>query len=222
MAEEVERPLSPIILIRHAQSLHHVTDLTGGWTDTGLTELGRQQAAALAERLKDELGGRSVRCVCSALKRAAETADWIARATGFEPRFDPGLKEYNNGLAAGKTRQEADRMMAPRTEPRVDWRPYPQAETWREFYGRVAHAMERLTRDPGPLLVVTHGGTIGIVVAWWLGLEAERLDRVSFPVAPASLSVLRVNRWGEHTLERLNDTAHLQAQGLTYPIFAED
>jgi probable phosphoglycerate mutase len=160
--------------------------------------------------------------VCSELKRAAETADCISVATGLEPTFDPGLKEYNNGLAAGKTRREAEEMRAPRTEPLFDWRPYPQAETWREFYGRVAQAMERLTLDPVPLLLVTHGGTIENIVAWWLGLDLEQQSWTSFAVAPASLSVLRVNRWGEHTLERLNDTAHLQAQGLTYPIFAED
>jgi broad specificity phosphatase PhoE len=151
-----------------------------------------------------------------------QTAQAIARATGLAPAFDAGLKEYNNGLAAGKTWREAEEMQAPMTEPRVDWRPYPQAETQREFYQRVAACMDRLTRDSTPLLLVTHGGTIINIVAWWLGLEMEQMARVSFAVAPASLSVLLVNRWGDHTLERLNDTAHLQAEGLTYPILAHD
>jgi probable phosphoglycerate mutase len=126
-------------------------------------------------------------------------------------------------LAAEKTWQEADAMMAPMpgTELRLDWRPYPQSETWREFYQRVAECLDRLTRDPAPLLLVTHGGTIVNIVAWWLGLEVDQLSRVSFPVAPASLSVLTVNHWQEHALERLNDTAHLQMAGLRQPLFPE-
>lgn len=113
-------------------------------------------------------------------------------------------------------------MMRPRTEPLCDWRPYPQAETWREFHARVAGCMERLTLDPTPLLLVTHGGTIIRIVSWWLGLETELWTRVAFGIAPASLSVLRINRWQEHTLERLNDTAHLHGIGLPQPIFVED
>ena len=217
------RPITTtIILARHAQSKHHVTDLTGGWTDTGLTELGRRQTACLAERLKHELAGRSCRHYCSELNRAAQTAQIIARAVGIDPTTDPGLKEYNNGLAAGKSRREAEQIALPRTEPRLDWRPYPQAETWREFYLRVAECMDRLTLDPAPLLLVTHGGTIIQIVAWWLHLDMDLLSRVSFPVAPASLSVLRINRWNEHTLERLNDAAHLQRIGLPQRIFAEE
>jgi probable phosphoglycerate mutase len=187
-----------------------------------LTELGRRQAACLAERLQHELAGRTCLHYCSELKRAAQTAQIIAQATGVEPITELGLKEYNNGLAAGRSWGEAERIMRPMREPRVDWRPYPQAETQREFYLRVAEGMERLTRDPAPLLLVTHGGTITNIVAWWLGLQLDQMSRVSFPVAPASLSVLRINHWNEHVLERLNDTAHLHVQGLSQDIFAEE
>jgi len=112
--------------------------------------------------------------------------------------------------------------MRPMTEPRLDWRPYPQAETWREFHLRVAECMERLTADPAPMLLVTHGGTIVNIVAWWLRLGVDQLPQVSFPVDPASLSVLRIGRSNEHTLERLNDTAHLRALGLSQRIFPEE
>ena len=30
-----------IIVIQHCQSEHHINNMTGGWTDTPLTELGR-------------------------------------------------------------------------------------------------------------------------------------------------------------------------------------
>jgi probable phosphoglycerate mutase len=208
-------------LVRHAQSLHHVTDLTGGWTDTDLTELGRRQADRLADRLASELADVTCRFYSSDLKRAAQTAESIARATGLDPTYEAGLKEYNNGLAAGKSWQEAEAMRAPMTEPRVDWRPYPESETLREFYCRVSECMERLMRDPTPLLAVTHGGTIMGILSWWLGLDVDQSPRVEFISEPASLSVLRVNRWDAHVLERLNDTAHLHEMGMPRRILAE-
>lgn len=36
-----------IILIQHCQSEYHINNLTGGWTDTSLTDLGQKQADLL-------------------------------------------------------------------------------------------------------------------------------------------------------------------------------
>jgi broad specificity phosphatase PhoE len=208
-------PINSIILVRHAQSEHHVKELTGGWTDTGLTELGRRQSACLASRLKRELGDTPCQLYCSDLKRALQTAEIIGREIGVTPNPVPELRELNNGVAAGKSLEEAKRYALELTRPVLDWQAYPQAETWRQFYSRVAACMDQLTMNQeDPLLLVTHGGTIINVVAWWLQLDIDMLDKVSFHTSPASLSVLRVNWWNEHTIERLNDTAHLYATGL--------
>lgn len=37
-----------IILVRHGEATHHTQHLTGGWTDSDLTEAGRRQLEALA------------------------------------------------------------------------------------------------------------------------------------------------------------------------------
>ena len=37
-----------IILVRHGEAEHMISDLTGGWTDSHLTEAGRAQAEAVA------------------------------------------------------------------------------------------------------------------------------------------------------------------------------
>ena len=47
--------MTRIILVRHGQSQHHMLRLSGGWTDTPLTELGHQQAHLAANRLREEL-----------------------------------------------------------------------------------------------------------------------------------------------------------------------
>lgn len=207
--------MKPIILVRHAQSQHHVNGLTGGWTDTGLTDLGRRQAACLASRLRQELEDAPVRLYCSDLKRALQTAEIVGQEIGVTAQLVPELREFNNGIAAGMMREEADKIRHEFTEPFVDCQPYPEAETWRQFYRRVAGRMDRLVKEQKELLlVVTHGGTLVNIVTWWLQLDIERLSGLSFEAYPTSISVLGVNQWGDHELERLNDTAHLYAAGL--------
>jgi broad specificity phosphatase PhoE len=194
-----------------------VNKLTGGWTDTGLTELGRRQAACLASRLKHEIGDTPCQLYCSDLKRALQTAEIIGKEIGLTPDPVPELRAPNNGVAAGKSREEAKQYTLELTTPVLDWQPYPQAETWRQFYSRVAACMDRLARNQdAPLLLVTHAGTIINIVAWWLQLDIDMLSKVSFETSPASLSVLRVNEWKERTIEKLNDTAHLYAVGEYY------
>jgi probable phosphoglycerate mutase len=207
--------MNPIILVRHAQSQHHVNGLTGGWTDTGLTDLGHRQAACLASRLKQELEGTPIGLVCSDLKRALQTAEVIGQEIGVTAQLIPELREFNNGIAAGMTREEADKIRREPTGLFIDWQPYPEAETWRKFYWRVTGCMDRLVEEQeGLLLVVTHGGTLVNIVTWWLQLDIEWLSGLSFGAHPTSISVLHTNQWGDRELRRLNDTAHLYAEGL--------
>ncbi len=208
--------MEPLILIRHGQAEHLTGDLTGGWTDTELTELGRNQVKALATRLKAELEDTQCRLYCSDLKRAAQTAEIIGEELGLTPSPAPALREMNNGVAAGKTKEEAKIYFRDPTEPLIDWQCYPGAETWRRFYLRVSGYLESLPMDRGgPLMLVTHGGTIINVVAWWLKLDVEALSGVTFRTAPASISVLGTSELNERAILRLNDTAHLYSTGLS-------
>jgi len=189
--------------------------LTGGWTDTGLTDLGRRQATCLASRLKQELDGVPVRFYCSDLKRASQTAEVISREIGVAAQLVPELREFNNGIAAGMLREEADKIRREPTEPFAEWQPYPQSETWGQFYRRVAGVMERFVEEQDALLLlVTHGGTLVNIVGWWLQLSSAGFSKVSFNAQPTSISVLCIDQWGGHELERLNDAAHLYAAGL--------
>ena len=40
-----------IILVRHGEATHHTLKLTGGWTDSDLTEKGRWQIEMAAKKL---------------------------------------------------------------------------------------------------------------------------------------------------------------------------
>lgn len=208
--------LDHLDLIRHGQAEHLVGSLVGGWTDTELTELGRRQVEALAARLKKEICGSQVTILCSDLKRAMQTAEIIGRALDLTPQPAPELRELNNGIAAGMTKDEARRYFREPTHPLVDWKPYPEAETWRQFYHRVAAFMEYSSdRFDDSVLVVTHGGTIIQIISWWLRLDMDTISNVSFKTDPASITALGTSTLDERTIERLNDTAHLYAASLS-------
>ena len=209
--------MNRIILIQHCQSEHHVNGMTGGWTDTPLTDLGRSQAAAIAARLKRDLADTPCQLYSSDLKRAAQTAEVVGQELGLTVQSVPDLREFNTGIAAGMTRQEAAMHEAPMPEggPGIDRRPFDGSETWREFYARTSACMDRLRKDfMGLPIIVSHGGTQQNIIAWWLKLLADMLGEVSFIATPGSISVLGVSKWNERAIERLNDRSHLYQAGL--------
>jgi len=206
-----------MILVQHCQSEHHVNDLTGGWTDTDLTARGREQAAALATRLAQELGQREVSLWCSDLKRAHQTALPIAAELGVETECARDLREFNTGSAAWKTEEWARKHLSPGPERGlgVDRQPFPEAETLRQFYERVGECVRDLiARSQGIPVLVSHGGTTRVTIAWWLGMSVEQYDLLSLETAPGSVSVLGENPRKQHVLARLNDISHLVAAGL--------
>lgn len=206
--------METVILIRHGEAEHMVSDLTGGWSQTPLTEKGRAQVRALATRLERDLEGVDYAFYCSDLKRARQTADIIAEAVGREPIPSRELREFNNGVAADKSTAEVSHLYRPPSDPIMDWQPYPEAETWRRFYRRIAAFMDAIhAEESRPTLIVSHAGTIVNLVAWWIRLEEATLSYTTFNTSPASLSVLNVTPLNERSVERLNDAAHLHKLG---------
>ena len=203
-------PNRSVILVRHAESEHHIKKLSGGWTDTPITERGHQQAHLVAERLRNELGEVPVRLFTSDLLRTRETARHIGDAFEVEPIPDERLREFNNGEAAGLTQAEVARRW-PRGEGpmAIDERPWPGCETWREFYQRAGAFLDTLDFEGPVPVVVTHGGTLYVLVARWLGLPPELMKVVNFHAQVTSISVLKRPDHRLREIERLNDIAHL-------------
>jgi probable phosphoglycerate mutase len=205
--------MNRLILIRHGQSEHHIRGLTGGWTDTPLTALGQAQAIAAGQRCRQLLNEECAFCLYSSdLMRASQTARFIADALRVDSLFEPGLREINNGVAANKTLEEATKIELRETEPRHDWIPYPDAESWTMMSDRVSGALARIADScPSTAIIVTHGLAGIAVIHWWLELDGPSRGRISFELDPASITELRINSYNERTIVRLNDTAHLDS-----------
>lgn len=205
-----------IILIRHGEATHHTRNLTGGWTNSDLTDKGRQQLLAAAKKLACDFKEQNckIRILASDLNRAAESAEIIARELG-QKQVEKYLflREKNNGQAAGLTEDEAKKIYCrPATEQELNHRNYPGGETRIEFYQRNIQGLKQAADlEKENLIIVAHKGTIQNIIFYWLGMDMKQVVEKNFSVdiQPASVTVLGINKWQEHAIFRLNDTSHL-------------
>jgi broad specificity phosphatase PhoE len=172
-----------ILLARHGQSDWNASHRWQGHADRPLTEKGREQAHALAERLAHvELDA----VYSSDLRRAADTAGEVARAQGLELREVSELREVDVGSWSGLTRAEAEARFP---EGVARWREgfpgWGDGETYEEMTERVLGAVLDIARrhEGARALVVSHGGPIRALHAAALGLDVHMYRRMR-PVEP--------------------------------------
>jgi broad specificity phosphatase PhoE len=184
--------MTTLLLARHGETDWNHARRWQGHADRPLTELGREQAAALAERL----GDIALDAVYSSdLRRAVETAAVVAEAQGLEVVELPELREVSVGSWEGLTRDEAEARFPEGFERWLaGGTGWEDGETYEQMSARVVGAIERIAaeREGGRALIVSHGGPIRAIHAAALGLDVEAYRRIR-PVEPnARLSAVCV------------------------------
>ncbi|MGY1639599.1 histidine phosphatase family protein [Geodermatophilus sp. SYSU D00703] len=170
------QPLT-LLLVRHGQSEWNAAGLMQGQTaHVPLTGLGHTQAAEAAGELAALRPGA---LVSSDLRRAVQTAEHCAAATGLPFTTTPALREQGYGVLEGRLSRELWDV--------VDWTdPHWAAEggeSLAELYGRVAAYLKHLCAEPPAdvIALVTHGDTIRAAQAVAAGLGADALPAVTPP-----------------------------------------
>ncbi|MGI5131730.1 histidine phosphatase family protein [Pseudonocardia sp. CA-107938] len=163
-----------LVLLRHGQTEHNVAGRMQGHVDSVLTELGREQAAAVAPTVA---GLRPDRLVSSDLSRAVDTAELISAATGLPLKLDPRLRETHLGEWQGLTVDDIEAAWPGaiahwRADP--EWAP-PGGESRLEVVRRSRPVVEELDEElaGGPdttVVLVAHGGLIAGLVCGLLAL----------------------------------------------------
>lgn len=205
-----------ILLIRHGEATHHTEHLTGGWTDSSLTEKGKYQMQLLAAKLAKDFSSNKAqtRILSSDLRRAKDSAEIIADVLHEKVETETFLREKNNGQAAGLDEKTARAIyIAPPSLKELDHRNYPGGETRREFFQRTVKGMSGIAGiERNNFIIIAHKGTIQNIVFHWIGLDIGEVNKYnfSFDVLPASVTVLGVNKWQEHAIFLLNETSHLR------------
>lgn len=172
--------MTRLFLVRHGQTLWNHTARYQGHTDIELSETGRKQANALAQRLAKE----TIHAVyASDLKRAMETAKILAAPHNLPVQTLTSLREINFGVWEGLTFDEirmrykdlADRWHVSPATVKI-----PEGETFQEVKERAYKVILELVQkhDPGTIIVVTHGGTIRTIVCALLGLDLNNAFRI--------------------------------------------
>lgn len=87
-----------LILVRHGETLFNALGLTQGWCDSPLTKKGKEQAARLAEQLKEY---EIKEAYSSTSDRAYDTGEIVLGDRPLELVRDKRLKEMNFGVFEG-------------------------------------------------------------------------------------------------------------------------
>lgn len=200
-----------LLCIRHGQSVANTEGRLQGQLDSPLTDLGREQAHALARRLVRE--GWSLSAIhTSDLRRAADTAQILGEALRAPVFPDERLREHDVGILTGLTlaqieQQHPEIMVALRHAPVLP--AIPGEESNHAFQQRVVSVLDQIRAShtqEETVAVVSHGRTLGMILAHLLGLDPD--GRMPFRFGNASLSVVEVYPH-RNLLASLNDLCHL-------------
>jgi 2,3-bisphosphoglycerate-dependent phosphoglycerate mutase len=149
-----------VVYETHAITVDNETGRATGWLPGQLSERGREAAARLGERRRND--GLSA-VYTSDLGRAVETAEIAFGGTVLPIIQEPRLRECNYGTMNGAPRDEVH-------AKGIDDR-YPDGETWREAVERVTGFLDELarTRDGERVLLIGH-------MSAWYALERLTKD----------------------------------------------
>lgn len=198
-----------IITIQHAQSVQHTNGMVGSWTDWELTSLGKEQAEHIGVKLGAELHGRNYTMYASNLLRAKQTAGIVAKHLNIQPVFREVLKERNLGVACGKSVQWL-RENQECQEKTIDDKMFPDAESLRDLWNRLLPFYQEIMADNEEnIIIVSHGETLSVFNAIWLGLKAEMLNQCKLRGKAGGVSFMQVDTDGKHVINRLSDMSYI-------------
>jgi probable phosphoglycerate mutase len=181
-----------ILLIRHGENEYVKKGrLAGRLPQIHLNENGRQQAQAVADKLKD---APVIAVYSSPLERAMETAAPISQALNLEIIVRQGLIETDYGEWTDRTLKGLSRLKLWRT---VQHAPgmmrFPGGESFFNAQVRIATDLLQLANqhDQKELIIcVSHADPIKLAVAYFIGLPLDLFQRLH--VSPGSITTLFV------------------------------
>lgn len=194
-----------LFLIRHGQTEWNINGRAQGHTDIPLDHVGLHQAALLGQRFE----GEEIDLVLSSdLQRARMTADAVASATGAPLELLPALRERGFGTWEGKHFVEFAAALAASHLGRFDFTP-PDGESFRDVWARLEPVASRLRKVDGNVVVVSHGGSLSLLLAMLIGGQIEISQSFRF----ANTGVTELGRLpdGRVHLATYNDTRHLES-----------
>jgi broad specificity phosphatase PhoE len=211
-----------LFLIRHGDALPDADEIipSGVYNNLPLSKIGREQARALAERLKEThfdaaYSSPLLRCQQTAaplleyLKLPLTIVENIKEVRLGNVSPLPEVKEGDDLTTLSKALQERQVAIVQKAGADGNWDGIPDSESSKAFRKRVVEGIDGIaSKHVGErVLVFAHGGTINAYASEAIGLERDFF----FPCANTSITMLHVN--GSHrVIFTLNDVGHLKLQ----------
>jgi broad specificity phosphatase PhoE len=171
-----------LIFVRHAEALGNKIRRFHGWTDSGITDRGHLQAERVAERLRDT----AIDVIySSSLKRAVQTAEYIARVKGLTLIMSENLKEINGGDWEDHAWTELEQKWPDEYEAWEN-QPHrlkmPNGESMEEFQGRLlSEVMTIIKRHEGQnICIVTHGTAIRAMICHFRSCTLKEMVNIDW------------------------------------------
>ena len=195
-----------IILVRHGETMANKAQLVLGTSDVPLTELGRGQAKAAAQKISLMEPSPTI-LFSSPYQRAKETAGYISNVIGLNPIFIDGLKEMNSGEMEGI---KASEMVDKYPEYMKNWRRDhstarpPGGETLEEVHSRAWKSILNIFNeyDEPLVVVVAHLFPIQGILCNVLGIKSNNFEKLVIDLG--SLSSIEIQSHS-YRLLRMND-----------------
>jgi probable phosphomutase (TIGR03848 family) len=195
-----------VLLIRHAAN-DWVGERLAGWTPgVHLNDEGRNQVAALVNRLVDV---PLAAIYSSPLERTVETARPLALAHDLAVHVREDLGEARFGQWTGRALKE---LQAEELWPVIQVYPsgarFPGGESLREVQARLVAELDAIRDNHAgqTVAVVSHSDPIKMAVAHYLGLSLDLFQRLT--ISPASVTAFAFTHFGPRLI-CLNDTGTL-------------
>lgn len=203
--------MTTIYLIRHAEAEGNLFRRAQGHWNGKITERGKKQIDALAERFKDV----QIDAVYSSdLDRAKETAGALLRGRNLALHTTRELREIHMGVWEGDSwgnlsYQWPEQMYNFNNDP-DNWS-VPGCESFERCRVRMTRAIEEIARahDGETVGIVAHGMCIKIFLMGVMGIKASDPEAMMHG-DNTSVSLLRYDA-GKFSVEYYNDNSHLGA-----------
>ncbi len=202
--------MTRLILVRHGRSEANLTHTFAGLTDAALSELGKKQAQALADRLAATEHIDAI--YASDLSRAVDTALPTAKRFGLTVKTDKDLREIFAGVWENMTFED---ILAQYHADRVRWledlgNSYcTSGESVKEVAARVERALVRIAKenDGKTVMIATHWTPLYCIFSIATGTPLEKIR--SLP-QPTNCAITLLNYENDSFVPvYLNDDAHL-------------
>ena len=206
-AGPIGSPAVELVFVRHGQP-ERVVRHDGQPADPPLSEIGRQQAEAVAEWL-GEMGIDAL--YSSPLRRALATAEAISAVTGLAPSVRTGLSEFDRDSPAYVP------MEVLKQTDRERWNElatgsFGDTERTAQFIATVNAAVDEIVaaHRSQRVAVACHGGVVNAYLARCLGFDPDAF--LKFDVDYTSVTRVFASSHGHRSVLSVNERTHLRTR----------